>query len=428
VPHEPIDLSPHILQSTSSIKEPAASSIKETGTSLAGATELSLDGLPLDVEQSVRQRYEAAAQEAEPALCCPVEYNPEYLAAIPEEIIQRDYGCGDPSKHVAPGDRVLDLGSGGGKICYIAAQIVGSEGQVVGVDRNDQMLALARKYQQPMAERLGFSNTEFRKGSIQDLALDLETFESYLAQNPISSSSDWLRAEAHAQKLRETSPLVADDSIDVVVSNCVLNLVSQEDRQQLFRELFRVLKRGGRAVISDIVCDQPVPPSLQNDSQLWSGCISGAFLENEFLEAFTSTGFYGVEILSRQEAAWATVEGIEFRSVTVRAYKGKEGPCLDQRQAVIYNGPWQQVLDDEGHTLVRGQRMAVCGKTYTIYTHEPYASHITPVPPHQDVPEDQALEFDCHQNATRDPRVTKGIDYQATQLPGDDSCGTDGCC
>ncbi len=383
---------------------------------------------PLDVEQAVRRRYETAAQEAEPALCCPVDYNPEYLAAIPEEIIQRDYGCGDPSKHVFPGEHVLDLGSGGGKICYIAAQIVGSEGHVMGVDRNDQMLALARKYQQPMAERFGYQNTEFRKGSIQDLALDLEAFEAYLAQNPVTSSSDWLRAEAHAEGLRETSPMIPDDSIDVVVSNCVLNLVGPDDRQKLFRELHRVLKRGGRAVISDIVCDEPVPQHLQDDPQLWSGCISGAFVEPDFLEAFTNAGFYGVEIVARQEAAWATVEGIEFRSITVRAYKGKEGPCLDQKQAVIYQGPWKQVLDDDGHTLVRGERTAVCGKTYEIYGRDPYASHITSVPPREAVPKEQAADFDCRRNLLRDPRETKGVGYHTTQLPGDNCCGTDGCC
>ena len=259
---------------------------------------------------------------------------------------------------------MLDLGSGGGKICYIAAQIVGAEGRVIGVDRNEEMLALARGYQPTIAQELGYANTDFRKGSIQDLALDLEVFEAYLKSHPVQSASDWLRAEAHAEELRVTRPLVASDSIDAVVSNCVLNLVSNADRRQLFAELFRVLKRGGRAVISDIVCDEPVPAYLQNDPRLWSGCISGAFLETEFLDAFAEAGFYGIEILERQEEAWATVEGIEFRSVTVRAYKGKDGPCLDQKQAVVYNGPWKQVVDDDGHVLRRGVRTAVCGKTY----------------------------------------------------------------
>ncbi|MCH2595121.1 MAG: methyltransferase domain-containing protein [Pirellulales bacterium] len=382
----------------------------------------------MDVEQAVRDRYGAAAQAAESALCCPVDYDARYLKIIPAEIIERDYGCGDPSKHIQAGETVLDLGSGGGKICYIGAQVVGSEGHVIGVDRNDDMLDLARKYQDQIADSLGYANVEFRKGSIQDLALNLESFETYLTANPVQSSSDWLRAEAHAEKLRTTEPLIEDDSIDVVVSNCVLNLVDKADRKQLFAEIFRVLKRGGRAVISDIVCDEPVPEHLQNDPNLWSGCISGAFLEDEFLKAFADVGFYGIEILNRQDEAWATVEGIEFRSMTLRAYKGKEGPCLDQKQAVIYNGPWSKVMDDDGHTLYRGRRMAVCGKTFEIYTHEPYASQITPVPPYEAIAIEDAPPYDCHQNEVRVARESKGKSYRITDLPGDECCNESGCC
>ncbi len=108
----------------------------------------------------------------------------------------------------------------------------------------------------------------------------------------------------------------------MVVSNCVLNLVRREDRQRLFAEIFRVLRRGGRAAISDITCDRPVPERLQQDPTLWSGCLAGAFVEEEFLAAFESAGFCGLRIVDRQERPWATLEGIEFRSLTVEAYKG----------------------------------------------------------------------------------------------------------
>ena len=101
----------------------------------------------MTVDSAVRDRYSAAAQAAEPALCCPVDYDAQWLAAIPDEVIERDYGCGDPSKWVQPGDTVLDLGSGGGKICFIASQVVGPTGHVIGVDCTDEMLALARRNQ-----------------------------------------------------------------------------------------------------------------------------------------------------------------------------------------------------------------------------------------------------------------------------------------
>ncbi|MFP4607586.1 MAG: methyltransferase domain-containing protein, partial [Thiohalospira sp.] len=122
----------------------------------------------------VLDRYSRGAQAVEPALCCPTDYDPALLEALPAEILEKDYGCGDPSRYVRPGDTVLDLGAGGGKICYMAAQLVGTEGRVIGVDANDDMLALARKYQGEMAERLGGDRVEFRKGRIEDLALDLE--------------------------------------------------------------------------------------------------------------------------------------------------------------------------------------------------------------------------------------------------------------
>ncbi len=276
----------------------------------------------LNVDQAVLERYSGAAKRTEADLCCPVDYDTKYLKVLPDELIQRDYGCGDPSKWVAPGETMLDLGSGGGKICYIASQIVGPQGRAIGVDMNDDMLALARGFQRQIGDAIGWHNTEFHKGRIQDLALDLERFDEYLAENPVQSSNDWLRASAAADQMRRTAPMIAADSVDVVVSNCVINLVAESDRSQLFAEIYRVLRHGGRAVISDIVSNEPAPEHLRRDPKLWSGCISGAFVESEFLKAFERAGFCGIETVARQVEPWATIEGIEFRSVTVRAFKG----------------------------------------------------------------------------------------------------------
>src|SRR5437667_3129036 len=176
-------------------------------------------------ETIVRQRYAIGAKERADKLCCPVEYDSEYLKLIPPEVIERDYGCGDPTRYLREGETVLDLGSGTGKICFIAAQIVGPKGKVVGVDMTDEMLEVARRNEPTVAQRIGYANVEFRKGRIQDLALDLERLDEKLKRSPITDAASFLAADQLAEELRVKHPLIASDSIDVVVSNCVRNRV-----------------------------------------------------------------------------------------------------------------------------------------------------------------------------------------------------------
>lgn len=331
------------------------------------------------------------------------------------------------------GETVLDLGSGSGKICFLASQIVGTSGHVIGIDVNDEMLAVARRNAPSVAKRTGYANVEFRKGEIQDLALDLEKLEQWLQQHPIHDLGSLGELERVTRELRSANPLVGDNSVDVVVSNCVLNLVRTEDKQKLFSEIFRVLRRGGRAIISDIVSDEDVPPHLAADPELWSGCISGALREDLFLAAFEQAGFYGISIVERQEQPWRTVEGIEFRSITVAAYKGKQGPCYDQQQAVIYRGPFRQVEDDDGHVVRRGVRTAVCEKTFRIYSSEPYRPHFELIPPRVPIPLERAPLFPCGKGTLRrDPRETKGRYYRVTTEAGANCCppsnGSNGSC
>lgn len=378
-------------------------------------------------ESATRDRYAAAAAAPEAALCCPVDYDPQFLKVIPAEVIEKDYGCGDPSKHLHPGDTVLDLGSGTGKICFIAAQVVGPTGKVIGVDMTDDMLEVAQRNAPVVAERIGYSNVEFRKGRIQDLGLDLNLLDQHLKENPISDAASYLAADAIATELRVTHPLIPSDSIDAVVSNCVLNLVETPLKRQLFEEIFRVLKKGGRAVISDIVSDEEIPLHLQNDAYLWSGCISGAYTEEGFLQAFADAGFYGIEILKRDDAPWQTVEGIEFRSVTIQAWKGKQGPCFERNQAVVYKGPFLKVLDDDGHAMERGKRYAVCDKTFNLYQAAPYKEHFAFIEPITEIPLAEAKPFNCAASALRHPKETKGQDYRATTVAAE-CCDGGSCC
>ncbi|MDD5035926.1 MAG: methyltransferase domain-containing protein [Methylococcaceae bacterium] len=333
------------------------------------------------LEESVRERYSNGAREREAALCCPVDYDRKLLELLPQEIIAKDYGCGDPSRYVREGDIVLDLGSGGGKICYMAAQLAGPQGRVIGVDMNDEMLALARKYQEEMAEKLGGDLVRFHKGYIQDLALNVDEMEHYLREHPVSDAASLTALKSWQALQRRDRPMIADQSVDLVISNCVLNLVSDDEKTQLVKEIFRVLKPGGRLAISDIVADEPVPGHLKKDPTLWSGCISGAFEEREFPRAFEAAGFGSVCLDRWDTEPWQVIEGIEFRAVTLVAFKAYGKECLDRGHAVIYRGPYIEVRDEEGHIFPRGERIAVCERTYRTLTEGPCRSHFIGITP-----------------------------------------------
>ena len=376
----------------------------------------------MNIEDSVLKRYSEASKQKNPELCCPVAYDQELLKIVPQEIIEKDYGCGNPTPYVRPGDTVLDLGSGGGKICYIAAQLVGPTGKVIGVDMNDDMLQLARRYQAQVAAQLGSDRVAFRKAYIQDLALDLEALDEYLLAHPVHHLNAWQQCTAWQQQQRLERPLIEDCSIDLVISNCVLNLVRDDLKRQLIREIFRVLKPGGRIAISDIVSDEPVPQALKEDLQLWSGCISGAFQEKEFLDVISATGFVGARYDSWSAEPWQVVETIEFRSVTLTAVKSTGSECWDYGHAVIYRGPFAEIRDEEGHVFPRGERIAVCQRTYRMLTDNPlYRDDFIGIPP---VVEKEPVAWCAPAGTRRLPAESKGSSHRGAAC-----CDTSsGCC
>jgi radical SAM protein with 4Fe4S-binding SPASM domain len=284
---------------------------------------------------AVREFYGHAAEQPQAELCCPVRPDAEDLAHIPPEVVERFYGCGSPVSAAAPqlGETLVDLGSGAGIDCFIAARRVGSDGRVFGIDMTDQMLAVAHESQPRVAAALGYDNVEFRKGILEQIPLD-------------------------------------NASANIVTSNCVINL--SPDKPAVLREIWRVLKDGGRAVIADIVADGDVPPPMRADSQLWGECISGALSEDAFLAAFERAGFYGVSILKR--TFWREVEGSRFFSVTVRGFKfEKKAGCRYIGQYAVYLGPMKSVTDEEGHLFPRGVPVEVCTDTAGKLSAAPYA-------------------------------------------------------
>ena len=232
-----------------------------------------------------------------PGSSCCDDSKPYTVADHPVPEAELGLSCGNPVafSHLRPGDVVLDLGSGAGKDVFLAAEKVGDAGRVIGVDMTPEMLALARKNAVKFFATTGLANVEFREGPIEELPLQ-------------------------------------DASVDVVISNCVINL--SPDKRQVFREAFRVLRHGGRMIVSDIVLNRPLPESAKNDADLYAACIAGALLRADYLQAIGDAGFAKVEILSDHTyttkqvgvapitaEVGATLDGVAA-SITVLAQKG----------------------------------------------------------------------------------------------------------
>lgn len=220
---------------------------------------------PTPIHEGVREHYAELARQnssccgpSAGSSCCDTKnnlYPTDLLTTVPDDISNFSLGCGDPISLAAlqPGQTVLDLGSGGGLDCILAAQKVGETGRVFGVDMTPEMLEKARAN----IKRLGLENVEFRQGYLESLPL-------------------------------------GDESIDVVISNCVINL--SPDKPQVFREIFRVLKPGGRVAVSDIVTDGPLPEAVKSSLSGWAACVSGAIDVNEYTSAMKAAGLVDVQV------------------------------------------------------------------------------------------------------------------------------------
>jgi arsenite methyltransferase len=239
------------------------------------------------IKQHVKERY---AKVATGKTCCgesscslsnsqilrakSIGYSNQELENLPTSVTKAVAGCGNPTAlaELKAGETVLDLGSGGGIDAFLAAKKVGSEGKVVGVDMTEEMVQLAKEN----AAKMGAENVEFKLGEIEKLP-------------------------------------VQDGTVDVIISNCVINLSPEKER--VFKEAFRVLKHGGRILISDLVTQGPLPKEIREDPEMWSACIAGALDENDYLQKIRDAGFEKVEVVDK------TTFMEKVSSIKVRAYK-----------------------------------------------------------------------------------------------------------
>lgn len=279
--------------------------------------------------------------------CCTSEAPPKHVIAcmkkIHDEVTERYYGCGLILPDALDGCTVLDLGCGAGRDVYLLSQFVGENGSVIGVDMTTEQLEVARKHEEFHRASFGYakSNVKFLDGYIEDLA----------------------------------TAGVSDNSVDVVVSNCVVNL--SPDKPKVLREVFRILKQGGEFYFSDVYASRRVPEELKQDPELWGECLSGALYWNDFQRMAREAGFgdprlvKDAKISVQNKKMEATIGGrVEFYSATYRLFKLPgllEPDCEDYGQAIVYKGtiphaPHFWDLDNH-HRMEKNKVFTVCGNT-----------------------------------------------------------------
>jgi len=289
--------------------------------------------------------------------CCTSESLPghhkEILATIDDEIMTKFYGCGSPVPEAIEGRTILDLGCGTGRDVYLASKLAGPNGFVIGIDMTDEQLDVARRHVHSQMEKFGFKkpNIEFRKGYVEDLAL----------------------------------AGIEDQSIDVVISNCVINL--SPEKRAVFKEIFRVLKPGGELYFSDVFADRRIPKSLLDDPVLHGECLSGALYIEDFRRLLQDVGCSDYRVVTGHDIEIENTDikrkvgMIHFRSLTIRAFKldTLEDICEDYGQVATYLGtipeaPHKFILDDH-HTFYAGKPMLVCGNSAAMVHETRFKEH-----------------------------------------------------
>ena len=290
-----------------------------------------------------------SASDLQNGSCCAERPPAEVRSVLPliaEEIKDKFYGCGSPLPPLLRGMTVLDLGCGTGRDVYVASKLVGETGHVIGVDMTEEQIEIAMKYQEEQRERFGYdrSNVTLKQGYIEDLkSLGIE-----------------------------------DNCVDVVISNCVINLTPY--KEQVFREIYRVLKPGGELYFSDVFADRRIPEDLANDPVLRGECIGGAMYAEDFRRLMTAVGWADFRYTSmrefelRNENMKRKIGFAAFTSRTVRAFKlsDLEDVCEDYGQVAFYNGRipgHTNYFDlDDHHRFYTNKPMLVCGNTASMIT------------------------------------------------------------
>ena len=307
--------------------------------------------------KDVQNFYSKAALTAQESLCCPTQYDSGELSHIPKEVLEISYGCGSPvgKAGLQKGQTVLDLGSGGGIDCFIAAKCVGKTGRVYGIDMTEEMLNVARQNADQVVKNLGYNNIEFKQGFLENIPIE-------------------------------------DMSVDLVTSNCVINLSTKKG--EVFKEIHRILKNKGRFLIADIISEAEVPEEMRNNKELWGECISGALTLQEFLNFARDNQFNGLHI--QKDYLWKEVAGIKFYSYTIEGSKfsSRENPCDSNSVFATYAGPFDTVVF-QGTKFQLGVTVEIDRNTAAMMSSHSYSGQFIITDPEIEKPTESNSETSC---------------------------------
>lgn len=317
--------------------------------------------------------------------------------------------------------RTLWWGAGYSDLPAECAREIGSEAIFADSDPRRLRRSKAMAGDQPKAIRLL---------TLADLQRDAAFIESALEGVSLRNIDSYLAFEEKLLHRLHTHPAIASEWADVVVMDFILNRVTADKEASTMAEAFRVLDREGRVLSAILVADEPV------DAQSVKSSPPGPALrlptEQAALQSFERAGFHGVRLhwsADENPLAVDRIGDVDIRMCVIEAYKGKQGPCMELGQAVVYGGPWSEVHDDDGHVYRRGERVAVCAKTYALLMRSPYEGAVTGLRSASEPPLEHAQPFDCNTPALRDPKVTKGLIPFSGSSARASACAPDsGCC
>lgn len=316
-------------------------------------------------------------------------------------------------EYFAPGMRTVILGCKNQVLPYIAAKQVYPDGTVFGCFSDSTVFEeFKEKFTVSINNLEQLAEIQLHYIPNGDLKIRYSEIEKYLENHPINELKNYWQLEDFVNTIKNENPLFPDNSIDIVALDALNFAVSPQNFGNIITGIYRVLKKGGIFLFSLMLSDERA--------------LEEEFLCEADLEAITGIHkFYGLHCLGRTELPIKIINGKEIRIHNFVAFKGKEGGCIERNQAVIYNGPWKEIRDDDGHIYPRGKRVAVCDKTFNILLKHPYKGQFTYINPYIEISLENAADFPCCAGILfRDPKVTKGLAKMNYSSKSQDCCGT----